>query len=59
MTIVGADDGSVTIVPVTAWTVREHVEVYARGVVLAGASHSEARQAPVHATATMGVSLKF
>jgi hypothetical protein len=59
MTIVGADDGSVTIVPVTAWTVREHVEAYARGVVLAGARQSEAREAPVHATATMGVSLKF
>ena len=59
MTIAGVDDGSVTIVPSSSWTVREHVEVYVRGIVLAGAQRSEARDAPVHATVMIGASVRY
>ena len=58
-TILGVDDGSVTIVPASAWRLRTHVDVYVRGVALAGASRSEARDAPVHATLMFGVAVRY
>lgn len=59
MTILGVDDGSVTIVPASGWTLREHVDVYVRGVALAGASRSEAREAPVHAMVMLGLTVRY
>ncbi len=59
MTILGMDDGSVTIVPASGWTLRAHVDVYVRGVLLAGARRSEARDAPVGATVMLGLAVRY
>ena len=59
MTIVGLDDRSVTIVPTSAWTLHGHVDVYVRGVVLAGANRSEARDAPIRAAITLGLAVRY
>jgi hypothetical protein len=59
MTIFGVDDGSVTIVPTSAWIVHDHVDVYVRGVVLAGARRSEARDAPFRAAITAGLAVRY
>ena len=58
-TILGVDDGSVTIVPAASWRLRAHVDVYVRGVALAGPRRSEARDAPVHATMMLGLAVRF
>jgi hypothetical protein len=59
MTILGVDDGSVTIVPTSGWTLREHVDVYVRGVALAGPRRSEAREAPVRAMVMLGLAVRY
>lgn len=59
MMILGVDDGSVTIVPTSGWTLRAHVDVYVRGVALAGARRSEARDAPVRATVMLGLAVRY
>jgi hypothetical protein len=59
MTILGLDDGSVTIVPTSGWTLRAHIDVYVRGVALVGASRSEARDAPVRAMVTVGLAVRY
>jgi hypothetical protein len=53
------DDGSVTIVPASTWILRDHLEVYVRGVALAGARRSEARDAPVRVVATVGLAVRY
>jgi hypothetical protein len=58
-TILGVDDGSVTIVPAASWRLRAHVDVYARGVALAGERDSEARDAPIHATIMLGFAIRY
>jgi hypothetical protein len=49
----------VTIVPTSGWTLREHVDVYVRGVALAGARRSEARAAPVRAMVMLGLAVRY
>jgi hypothetical protein len=59
MTILGVDDGSVTIVPTSGSTLRLHVDVYVRGVALTGASRSEAREAPARAMVMLGLAIRY
>lgn len=59
MAIVGVDDGSVTIVPTSGWNLRDHVDVYVRGVALAGARRSEARDAPIRGAITVGLAVRY
>ena len=59
MTILGADDDSLTIVPASSWTIREHIDVYLRAVALSGAQSSDGRDAPVHGPVMMGVAVRY
>jgi hypothetical protein len=59
MAIAGTDDGALTIVPTSAWTIRDHADVYVRGVVLTGARRSEPRAAPIAGTVTAGLAIRY
>jgi hypothetical protein len=59
MAIVGADDGGLTLVPASAWTVGTHVDLYVRAVALTGARRSEARNGPIRATMLVGVAVRY
>ncbi len=59
ITIVGLDDGSVTVVPTVTWTVGQHVQIYARGVGLAGPRDSAGGNAPTTASLMTGLALRF
>ena len=57
--ILGVDDGSVTIVPTSGWSIREHVEVYVRAVALSGPPESEASAAPLRGTVMVGLAVRY
>jgi len=59
LTILGVDDGSVTIVPAGEWRLRAHIDAYVRAVALAGARRSEARDAPVRVMVTLGLAVRY
>lgn len=57
--ILGLNDGGVVLVPTFSWAIRTHVQTYARAVVLTGAGRSASGSAPVTATITVGVAVRF
>lgn len=59
LTIVGLDDGSVTLVPGLTWTAQAHVQLYARGTLLTGRSGSVARAAGSRGGLQVGVAARF
>jgi hypothetical protein len=59
LTIVGLDDGSLTLVPGLTWTAQVHVQLYARGTILAGRSGSVARAAASKGGLQVGVAARF
>ncbi len=59
LAIAGLEDGSLTLVPALTWTAQSHLQVYARGSVLAGPAGSVARRAASKGGLQIGVSARF
>ncbi len=59
LAIAGLDDGSLTLVPGLTWTPQTHLQVYARGTVLAGRTGSVTRLAGSKGDLQVGIAARF
>jgi hypothetical protein len=59
ITLIGLNDGGLTLVPTITLVPTRHLQIYARGVLLTGPARSADGSAPVSSTINAGVSVRF